>query len=241
MEQKYIFLLLITVTISLFIYNIYSVYYSTFSTFIPLNNKKNFFTNDEKQSLVEILEKYNSRIDNASKLDTYDSIHSLLESNTIDNEPFEIKNKNTNLDEFNNKMGSLLEHSINEQFTNPPIKENLVLQSHADPELSIETAYLEDANCYILSTNGGCLSFKNNRLVVDKKCIGNPRNEHLWLINTNTDNTVSVTHKDNTNYKLCVYKDTNGLSTQTQLKLKKTTTNSEHLFKIVQNANNMLL
>ena len=96
MEQKYIFLLLLTLTISLFIYNIYSVYYSTFSTFIPLNNKKNFFTNDEKQSLVEILEKYNDRIDNASKLDTYDSIHSLLESNTIDNEPFEIKNKNTN-------------------------------------------------------------------------------------------------------------------------------------------------
>jgi hypothetical protein len=239
MEQKYIFLLLLTVTISLFIYNIYSVYYSTFRTFIPLNNKKNFFTNDEKQNLVEILEKYNSRIDNASKLDTYDSIHSLLESNTIDNEPFEIK-KNTNLDEFNKKMGSLLEHSINEQFTNPPIKENLVLQSHADPELSIEAAYLEDANCYILSINGGCLSFKNNRLVVDKKCIGNPRNEHLWLINTDTV-TVTVTHKDNPAY-LCVYKDTNGLSTQTQLKLKGTPTNNhEHLFNIVPNANNMLL
>jgi hypothetical protein len=236
MEQKYIFLLLLTLTISLFIYNIYSVYYSTFSTFIPLNNKKNFFTNDEKQSLVEILEKYNDRIDNASKLDTYDSIHSLLESNTIDNEPFEIK-KNTNLDEFNNKMGSLLEHSINEPFTNPPIKENLVLQSTVDPELSIETVYLEDVNCYILSTNGGCLSFKNKRLVVDKKCIGNPRNEHLWLIHT--DNT--VTHKNNPTYKLCVYKDPNGLSTQTQLKLKEHPTSSEHLFKIVQNANYMLL
>tara|TARA_Y100000590_G_scaffold343714_2_gene392814 strand:+ start:17757 stop:18485 length:729 start_codon:yes stop_codon:yes gene_type:complete len=242
MEQKYIFILLLIVTISLFVYNIYSVYYSTFNDFISLNNNKNFFTNDEKKGLVEIIEKYNNRIDNASKLDTYDNITALLDSNTIENELFVSNNNNIsdNLDNFNNKMGSILEHSINEQFSNPPIKENLVLQSSIDPELLIETAFLKDVNCYILSTNGGCLSFKNNKLFVDKNSIGNPKNENLWLINNNNEN-VTISHKDNPKYKLCVYKAYNGLHSQTQLKLKNNPSNKEELFKILTTANYMLL
>ena len=124
---------------------------------------------------------------------------------------------------------------------NPPIKENLVLQSIIDPELLIETAFLSNVNCYILSTNGGCLSFKNNKLFVDRNSIGNPKNENLWLIHNNSNGNVNIIHKDNPNYKLCVYKEVNGLHSQTQLKLKNNPSNNEESFKISTNANFMLL
>ena len=92
-----------------------------------MNNKKNFFTNDDKKSLVEILEKYNNRIDNASRLDTYDNINALLDSNTIENESF-VSNNNIsdNLDNFNNTMGSIVNFSSTYGLVspNPKLYEN---------------------------------------------------------------------------------------------------------------------
>ena len=172
----------------LFSYNIYNVYYGTMSNFVNYDTNTNTFDKENMENFINIVEKHNNRIDEASKRDTYDNVMELYNKYNSDVNDLEEK-KHINIENFHDKMGNFLEKSINESYQDNVLEKINYSQQYRwfghksgtsgdspnTHNVIINVTQIEDEDKYIVTFNNKCLkyvtgSFNNLTLVNFDQC-----------------------------------------------------------------------